>query len=82
MPNDFENISQWWGALAEWVRVILTLPDPPPDSLSYANDAVIVTAISVLASRLSPEVSGQVREALAPVVSAASRPRANLKEPS
>lgn len=78
MPNDFENIGQWWGVIAEWVNLVLTLPDPPPAPLTYANDAVMVTAISVLASSLSAEVGDQVREALAPVINAVVPPASGL----
>jgi hypothetical protein len=46
------------------VKVILTLPDPPPDSLVQLNDIAILTAVSAFTERLSPEVGNELRKAL------------------
>jgi hypothetical protein len=62
MPID-QN-SPLWAVLADWVKIILTLPDPPPDPLSQLNDVAILSAISVLTERLSPEVGTDLRKAL------------------
>jgi len=51
MPID--QTSPLWGVLADWVKIILTLPDPPPDPLVPLNDVAILTAISVLTGQLS-----------------------------
>jgi hypothetical protein len=56
--------SPLWNALADWVRILLTLPDPVPDQLVQVNDVVLLTAISSLAARLSPEAGAELREAL------------------
>jgi len=42
----------------------LLRPDPPPEELRQLNDVVILTAISVLTERLSPEVDTELRRAL------------------
>lgn len=34
--------------LVEWVKIRLTLPDPPPEALAQVNDAATLTAISAL----------------------------------
>ena len=56
--------SQLWGVLADWVKIILTLPDPPPEPLAQLNDVAILTAVSALTERLSPEVGNELRKAL------------------
>ena len=56
--------SPLWAALADWVKIILTLPDPPPEQLAGLNDVAILTAISVLTERLSPAVGTDLRKAL------------------
>ena len=62
MPID--QSSPLWAVLADWVKIILTLPDPPPEPLAQLNDAAILTTISVLTERLSPEVGNELRKAL------------------
>jgi hypothetical protein len=62
MPIDIN--SPLWAILADWIRIILTLPDPPPDALVQLNDVAILTAISALTERLSPEVGSDLRKAL------------------
>jgi len=62
MPID--EISPYWTSLAEWVRLILTLPDPPPDPLAQLNDAVILTTVSALTEHLSAEAGTELRRAL------------------
>jgi hypothetical protein len=62
MPIDIN--SPLWAVLADWVKVILTLPDPPPDQLVQLNDVAILTAVSALTERLSPEVGSELRKAL------------------
>jgi len=62
MPID--ETSPLWSVLADWVKIILTLPDPPPDALRQVNDQVILTAISGLTHRLSPELSTELRKAV------------------
>ena len=56
--------SQLWAVLADWVKVILTLPDPPPEQLVQLNDVAILTAVSALTARLSPDVGSELRKAL------------------
>lgn len=56
--------SPLWGVLADWVRILLTLPDPPPESLVQLTDVVIVTAISALSQRLSAETGAELRKVL------------------
>jgi hypothetical protein len=62
MPID--TSSPLWAVLADWVRILLTLPDPPPDQLAQLNDAAILTAVSVLTERLSSEIGNELRKAL------------------
>jgi hypothetical protein len=62
MPIDTN--SPLWAVLADWVKVILTLPDPPPDQLVQLNDIAILTAVSALTERLSPAVGNELRKAL------------------
>jgi hypothetical protein len=62
MPID--QHSPLWSVLADWVKILLTLPDPPPDALRQVNEAVILTAISALSHRLSPELSNEFGRAL------------------
>jgi hypothetical protein len=59
-----DQSSPLWAVLADWVKIILTLPDPPPESLAQLNDVAILSAISVLSERLSPEVGTELRRAL------------------
>ncbi len=56
--------SPMWSVLANWVGTLLTLPDPPPDPLVQRNDLAILTVVSGLTERLSPEVSKELRKAL------------------
>ncbi len=62
MPID--QSSPLWAVLADWVKIILTLPDPAPDPLAQLNDAAILTAISVLTARLSPAAGTELRAVL------------------
>lgn len=62
MPIDIN--SPLWAVLADWIRIILTLPDPPPDPLVQLNDVAILTAISALTQQLSPEVGDELRKAV------------------
>jgi len=62
MPID-QN-SPLWAVLADWIKIILTLPDPPPDQLVQLNDVAIITAITALTERLSAEAGAELREAL------------------
>lgn len=56
--------SPLWDVLADWIKLLLTLPDPPPESLVQLNDVAILTAISALSERLSPAVGTELRKAL------------------
>jgi len=56
--------SPLWAILADWIKIILTLPDPPPEQLAQLNDVAILTAISALTARLSPELGNDLRRAL------------------
>jgi len=56
--------SPLWAHLADWIKVLLTLPDPPPEQLVPATDIVILTAISALTARLSPALGTELRKAL------------------
>lgn len=62
MPID--TTSPLWAVLADWVKIILTLPDPPPDPLAQLNDVAILTAISVLTARLSSTAGTELRQVL------------------
>ena len=62
MPIDVD--SPLWAVLADWIKIIFTLPDPPPDPLAQLNDVAIVTAISALTARLSPEVGSELGKVL------------------
>ena len=62
MPID--TTSPLFAILADWVKVLLTLPDPPPDQLVRLNDVAIVTAISILSERLSPDAGMELRKLL------------------
>jgi hypothetical protein len=62
MPIDIN--SPLWAVLADWVKILLTLPDPPPEQLVQLNDIAILTAVSALTERLSPEVGNDLRKAL------------------
>ncbi|MGH9358261.1 MAG: hypothetical protein ACRD1O_03695 [Terriglobia bacterium] len=62
MPID--QHSPLWAVLAEWVKVLLTLPDPPPESLARLTDVAILTAVSALTQRLSAEAGTELRKAL------------------
>lgn len=56
--------SPLWAVLADWVKILLTLPDPPPESLARLTDVAILTAVSVLTERLSEEAGTELRKAL------------------
>lgn len=56
--------SPFWAVLADWVKILLTLPDPPPDSLVRLTDVAILTVVSVLTERLSAEAGTELRKAL------------------
>jgi hypothetical protein len=60
--------SPLWDLLADWVKILLTLPDPAPEPLVAVSDLVALTAINALAQRLSPQLSGEMRQALAPMI--------------
>jgi hypothetical protein len=62
MPID-QN-SPLWAVLADWVKIILTLPDPPPEQLAGLNDVAILTAISALTARLSADAGSELRKVL------------------
>jgi hypothetical protein len=68
MPIDVS--SPLWAILADWIKVLLTLPDPPPDPLVQMNDAAVLAAISALTTRLSPEIGSELRKALPVVIEA------------
>ena len=65
--------SPLYAVLADWIKILLTLPDPPPEQLARLNDLAIVTTISVLTERLSPQAGAELRRALPQV-------QARLKE--
>ncbi|MGH9431331.1 MAG: hypothetical protein ACRD3T_07285, partial [Terriglobia bacterium] len=50
--------------LADWVKILLTLPDPPPEELVQLTDVAILTAVSALTERLSPGAGSELRTAL------------------
>jgi hypothetical protein len=56
--------SPLWSILADWIKIILTLPDPPPEQFRQLNDLVILTAMAAMTERLSPEVGTELRKAL------------------
>ena len=59
-----DNHSPLWALLADWVKIIFTLPDPPPEQLAQMNDVAILTVVSVLTERLSAEAGTELRKAL------------------
>lgn len=65
MPID-QN-SPLWAVLADWIKILLTLPDPPPEQLVQLSDVAILTAVSALTARLSPGVGTELRNALTPI---------------
>jgi len=67
-----DSNSELWSHLADWVKLILLRPDPPPEQFTQLNDVVIMTAITALAERLSPEVGTELRRAL-PAIQAGLR---------
>ncbi len=73
MPIDIN--SPLWAVLADWVKVILTLPDPPRGELAQVNDVAVVTVIAALTERLSPQVGNDLRQAL-PSIQARLKPAA------
>jgi len=56
--------SPLWAILADWIKIILTLPDPPPEQFRQLNDLVILTTMAALTERLSPEVGTELRKSL------------------
>jgi hypothetical protein len=66
MPID--QSSPLWAVLADWLKVLLTLPDPPPDALAQLNDVAIMTAIFALTDRLSPGAGAELRKAMPPII--------------
>ena len=62
MPIDVN--SPLWAVLADWIKIILTLPDPPPDQLTQLNDIANLTAVTALTEKLSPEVGNELRKAV------------------
>jgi len=62
MPID--QSSPLWAVLADWVKIVLTLPDPPPDPLAQLNDVAILTVISVLTGQLSQAAGTELRAVL------------------
>jgi len=71
MPID-QN-SPLWAVLADWIKILLTLPDPPPDQLAQLNDIAILTAVTALTERLSTEAGTELRELLPSVVARMKR---------
>jgi hypothetical protein len=71
MPID--TTSPLWAVLADHVKILLTLPDPPPEQLVAFSEVAILTTISVLSQRLSEEVGSQIRSAVAPAMQQAAR---------
>jgi len=59
-----DQTSPLWAVLADWVKILLTLPDPPPDPLAQLNDVAVFTAISALTARLSPAAGTELRKVL------------------
>ncbi len=59
-----DQSSPLWAVLADWVKILLTLPDPPPEQLVQLTDVAILTAVSVLTQRLSAEAGTELRKAL------------------
>jgi hypothetical protein len=59
--------SPLWAVLSDWMQILLTLRDPPPEQLGSIADAAALTAINGLAERLSPQYRDDVRAALAPI---------------
>ena len=62
-----DQSSPLWAVLADWVKILLTLPDPPPEQLVQLSDVAVLTAISALTERLSPEVGTELRNTLTPI---------------
>lgn len=59
-----EPNSPLWAHLAEHIRILFTLPDPPPEALRQYNEVAIMTAISALSQRLSTELGSELRKAV------------------
>jgi hypothetical protein len=56
--------SPYWSLLSEQIKVLLTLPDPPPDELRQVYEVAALTAISALSQHISQESGNQVRAAV------------------
>jgi hypothetical protein len=56
--------SPLFNVLADWIKILLTLPDPPPEVLRQLNDVAVLTAVSLLSERLSGEVGTELRKAV------------------
>jgi|HubBroStandDraft_5_1064220.scaffolds.fasta_scaffold1587617_1 hypothetical protein len=50
--------------LSDTIRIIFTLPDPPPEPFKQLNDVAILTVITALTERLSPEIAADLRKTL------------------
>src|ERR1700735_114757 len=77
-----DTSSPLWAVLADWVKVILTLPDPPPDSLVQLNDVAILAAISALTERMSTEAGAALRQDLPSAPTPFTRPRNPQPDPA
>lgn len=60
--------SPLFAVLADWVKILLTLPDPPPEQLRQLNEVAVLTAISTLSERLSGEAGSEIRNVLQPLL--------------
>jgi hypothetical protein len=60
MPID--QSSPFWAVLADWIKILLTLPDPSPEQLTTLTDVAILTAVSVLTERLSDQAGTELRK--------------------
>ena len=58
------GLFSYGAVLADWIKIILTLPDPPPDQLAQLNDIAILTAVSALTEKLSPQVGNELQKAV------------------
>ena len=63
MPTPISEITPLWAVL-ESVKIILTLPDPPPDPVASLTDVAILTAVAMLTARLSTAAGTELRTVL------------------
>ena len=68
-----DQSSPYWAVLSEQVKLLFTLPDPPPSELRPLYEVAALTAISALSRHISQETGNQVRAAVNTAIEKAAR---------